>query len=176
MLTMEAEVTLAEVESVGYLPGVSDPNVPGANFYEDVPLEWLSVHRDHKREAGSARPRIVFLGDSITEGWCGSGKTGWDRSFAPYGASNFGKGGDKAQHLVWRLRDGLLAEAKPEVLVAMIGVNNLWYDADQFAIQAVADAVVRVGSHLRTTHPGAAILQLSVLPALADPDRGPPAR
>ncbi|MDB4662630.1 hypothetical protein OAE61_03250, partial [Verrucomicrobiales bacterium] len=38
---------------------------------------------------------LVFLGDSITQGWNGKGKAAWEKYWVPLGAANFGIGGDR---------------------------------------------------------------------------------
>src|SRR5438876_5979940 len=44
---------------------------------------------------------VLFLGDSITNGW--EGQKGWKSHFAPLKAANFGIGGDQTGHALWRL-------------------------------------------------------------------------
>lgn len=68
--------------------------------------------------------RIVFLGDSITQGWEGPGKAAWDKHFAPLGAVNWGYSGDRTEHLIWRLQNGDISRLNPEVAVLLIGTNN----------------------------------------------------
>lgn len=67
---------------------------------------------------------VVFMGDSITHGWEGSGKTVWAESFAPYKTLNLGYGGDRTEHVLWRLENGELDGYQPKLLFLMIGTNN----------------------------------------------------
>ncbi len=68
---------------------------------------------------------LLFLGDSITDGWRnGGGKKVWDEAFAPLKAANFGIGGDRTQHVLWRIENGELEGIKPKLAVLMIGTNN----------------------------------------------------
>lgn len=67
---------------------------------------------------------LLFMGDSITDGWRGGGKTVWDKYFAPLKAANFGIGGDRTEHVIWRLRHGELEGIQPKLVVLMIGTNN----------------------------------------------------
>jgi lysophospholipase L1-like esterase len=67
---------------------------------------------------------IVFIGDSITQGWEGAGKAVWEKSYAPRKCLNFGVGGDRTQHVLWRFEHGQLDGLKPKVAVVMIGTNN----------------------------------------------------
>jgi len=47
---------------------------------------------------------VVFLGDSITEGWADAGRSVWKKCSAPLNAANFGIGGDRTEHVIWSLR------------------------------------------------------------------------
>jgi lysophospholipase L1-like esterase len=67
---------------------------------------------------------LLFLGDSITDGWAKGGKAIWDTRYAPLKAANFGIGGDKTEHVLWRLKNGNLTGIQPKVVVLMIGTNN----------------------------------------------------
>ena len=57
---------------------------------------------------------LVFLGDSITAGWKGRGKEVWAKHWAPLKAANFGIGGDRTEHILWRLQNGNYDGLKPE--------------------------------------------------------------
>lgn len=67
---------------------------------------------------------LVFMGDSITHGWEGGGKKIWDESFGAYKALNLGYGGDRTEHVLWRLDHGEMDGYTPKLLVLMIGTNN----------------------------------------------------
>jgi lysophospholipase L1-like esterase len=67
------------------------------------------------------RDAVVFVGDSITEGW----KT-LDADFADLGVkvANRGIGGDTTPNLVYRLQEDVLS-LRPRALVFLIGTNDL---------------------------------------------------
>jgi lysophospholipase L1-like esterase len=67
---------------------------------------------------------IVFIGDSITQGWEGAGKNVWQKFYGNRKCLNFGVGGDRTQHVLWRFEQGQLDGLKPKVAVLMIGTNN----------------------------------------------------
>ena len=49
---------------------------------------------------------VIFLGDSITQGWEGkAAKKVWDEAFGPYKAVNLGISGDQTGHVLWRIAD-----------------------------------------------------------------------
>ncbi|GAB5405778.1 MAG: sulfatase-like hydrolase/transferase [Aureliella sp.] len=79
---------------------------------------------------------LAFIGDSITQGWEGRGKKVWDEFYGPRGTINLGIGGDRTEHVIWRLTHGNLGSIKPKVAVLMIGTNNTGHfdqDPDQVA-------------------------------------------
>src|SRR5262245_44285327 len=81
-------------------------------------------HQSYVETARKGEHDVVFTGDSITFGWGRAGKEVWEKSFEPLKAVNFGIGGNRTQHVLWRLQNGEL-EGKPKVVVMMIGTNNL---------------------------------------------------
>src|SRR5581483_6840664 len=62
---------------------------------------WVSRHEKFVSVAKAGGVDVVFLGDSITQGWEGAGKDVWKEKFAPLKAANFGIGGDRTQHVLW---------------------------------------------------------------------------
>ena len=67
---------------------------------------------------------LLLIGDSITQGWEGAGKDAWAKHYTPRKAVNLGIGGDRTQHVLWRLQNGNIANIKPKLAVLMIGTNN----------------------------------------------------
>jgi lysophospholipase L1-like esterase len=110
---------------------------------------------------------VLFLGDSITQGWEGAGKEAWKKNFEPLKAANFGIGGDQTQHVLWRITEGKELEGiKPKVAVLMIGTNNTGgYDAEQ-----IADGITAIVAELRKQKPEMHVLLLGVFPRSEQPD------
>src|SRR5262245_2697143 len=66
---------------------------------------------------------LLFIGDSITEGWAGQGKKVWEKYYANRKAMNAGVGGDRTQHVLWRMDNGNVDGIHPKLTVIMIGTN-----------------------------------------------------
>ncbi len=79
----------------------------------------LQTAKDHPGKCD-----IVFIGDSITQGWEGSGKKVWQKYYGHRKCLNFGVSGDRTQHVLWRFEHGQLDGVEPKVAVLMIGTNN----------------------------------------------------
>lgn len=115
---------------------------------------------------------VVFLGDSITQGWEGKGKAMWEQHFAPMKAANFGIGGDRTEHVLWRLANGNFDGLKPKLVVLMIGTNNTGHqgrDGYVCTAQQTADGVKEILAVLEQKCPEAKVLLLGIFP------RGPDA-
>jgi len=109
---------------------------------------------------------VLFLGDSITAGWKGTGaKEIFAANFDKYHAANFGIGGDRTQHVIWRIENGELDNIKPKVTVLMIGTNNLSTDAPD----KIADGVEKIVKEIREKT-GSKVLLLAIFPRGEKPD------
>jgi lysophospholipase L1-like esterase len=85
---------------------------------------WIKRHESFNEVSKQGEAQLVFLGDSITQGWEGNGKEAWAKTWAPLKAANFGIGGDRTEHVIWRLQNGNFDGLKPRLVVLMIGTNN----------------------------------------------------
>jgi len=84
---------------------------------------WLKRHERllNQTAAHKADIKIVFFGDSITEGWAGNGKEIWDKYYTPRHAYNYGIGGDRTEHLIWRIENKEFDGVMAKVVVLKIG-------------------------------------------------------
>jgi beta-glucosidase len=120
---------------------------------------WLELHRSFLKQAQEGNIDLLFLGDSITQGWGGAKKT-WDRFYTPRKAANFGIGGDRTQHVLWRIENGELKGIEPRVTVLMIGTNN----AGGNTPDEIAQGITAIIGELRQKLPKTKILLLAVFP------------
>jgi lysophospholipase L1-like esterase len=113
---------------------------------------------------------LLFVGDSITDAWRNTGKAVWDKSFGTMKAENFGIGGDRTEHVLWRMQNGELEGYKAKLVVLMIGTNNLQRDTNE----QIADGVALILKEIRQRQPQAKVLLLGMFPRnarAADPYR-----
>jgi lysophospholipase L1-like esterase len=103
---------------------------------------------------------IVFLGDSITQRWEREGQATWAKYYGDRKCLNFGVGGDRTQHVLWRIANGQLEGVRPKVAVLMIGTNNS-KDDDPSDILAGVRTIVQ---ELRTRLPDTKVLVLGIFP------------
>ena len=110
--------------------------------------------------ASGGETGIIFLGDSITQGWSWIGDT-WARTWAPRKSLNYGIGGDQTGHLLLRLQSGLLDGLQPSAVVQLIGVNNCWGRPDPLEVVGGIDACLAA---IRVVQPRVRVLSVGILP------------
>ena len=105
---------------------------------------------------------IVFLGDSITQGWEDSGRQVWNRYYGHRKAVNLGFSGDETQHVLWRLENGNIETISPKVVVLLIGTNNC--NTFNMSAESITAGITAVVNKIRSKLPVTRILLLAVFP------------
>ena len=131
-------------------------------------------HESFNEISKKGEAQLVFLGDSITHGWEGKGKEVWAKYWAPLNAANFGIGGDRTEHVLWRMEHGNFDGLKPKEIVLMIGTNNTGHQGRpqkeldgatyQCTAQQTAEGIKTIVAKLKEKCPGAKILVLAIFP------------
>lgn len=165
---------LGELDTLARGPSPVFTHEPGTVHPTPRPAAWwrerVPAHLAQARRGGV---RVAMIGDSITEGWAGRGEEAWAEFWSPRGAINLGASGDRTQHVLWRLDNGLLDALAAEnndvrCVVLMIGTNNSnGRDATAAEIGYGVEAIVR---RLRAGLPRARVLLLSIFPRGAAPN------
>ena len=130
---------------------------------------WVKRHEGFVEEAKKGGVDLVFIGDSITDGWRGGGKDVWAKYYAPRHALNLGIGGDRTQHVLWRLQNGELDGIKPKLAVIMIGTNNS--NGMDNTAEEIADGIKAIISTLKEKTPDTKILLLAIFPRGEKPNQ-----
>ena len=131
------------------------------------PTNWVARHEGFLAEAKEGKFDLVFIGDSITDGWRKGGLQVWNKFYAPRHALNLGIGGDRTQHVLWRIEQGELDGLKPKAAVLMIGTNNTGKEKDgspRNSTAEVIEGVTAVVKAIRTKLPQSKLLLLAVFP------------
>jgi lysophospholipase L1-like esterase len=122
---------------------------------------WGPRHEAVSKELVSSDVQLLFIGDSITHGWEGGGKEIWDQYYAPRKAVNMGFGGDRTQHVLWRLDDTQFG-CSPKLAILMIGTNNS--NGTDNTAEEIADGIIAICQRLRERLPRTKILMLAIFP------------
>lgn len=123
---------------------------------------WVKRHEQVNERVKQGGVDLVFLGDSITQGWESVGQEVWQRYHSHRNALNLGFGGDQTRHVLWRLDHGNIDGISPKVVVLMIGTNNT-NGADDTAEQ-IAAGIEAVVKRLRSKLPDTKVLLLAIFP------------
>jgi lysophospholipase L1-like esterase len=123
---------------------------------------FLDAHESFLKRARERPIGLLFIGDSITAGWNSVGKEVWAKYYQAHNPANFGIGGDRTQHVLWRIENGELDGISPKVVVLLIGVNN-------GGKPAVFPGIKKIVEEIRVRLPASKILLLGVFPHGNDP-------
>lgn len=133
-------------------------------------LDWWLPRHLQKLEQTKAHPdaQLIFIGDSITQGWERDGFNVWNHNYAQYHALAFGFGGDRTENILWRLQQGEVDGLHPKVAVLMFGTNNT--GARHEDPQLTAKGIARDIAELQQRLPNTKILLLAIFPRDEKPD------
>lgn len=132
---------------------------------------WFSRHAEKVAEIEAANDpkkdkqiELLMIGDSITHNFDkgGPGEAVWDKHFKPLNALNLGFGGDRTNHVLWRLEHLPVMKSAPKAVSLMIGTNNICWGSDK--PKQAAEGVQAIVRKLNKMYPKAKILVLGVFP------------
>ncbi len=144
------------------LTGVGRAEDKAPDTVTPVPREgnWMTRHQSFNDRVKQGNVDLLLIGDSITQGWEGAGKDVWAKYYGKRNAVNLGIGGDRTQHVLWRLDHGNVDGIAPKLAVLMIGTNNSGGNTAE-EIGAGIEAIVK---KLREKLPQTKVLILAVFP------------
>jgi beta-glucosidase len=132
---------------------------------------WIARHSEHMAAIEAANDpkkdqkiELLMVGDSITHNFDkgGPGEKVWKKHFAPLNALNLGFGGDRTNHVLWRLDHLPDLKTAPKAASLMIGTNNICWGSD--LPKEAADGVRAIAKRLNEMYPNMEILVLGVFP------------
>jgi len=132
---------------------------------------WFTRHAEKIAEIEAANDpkqnksiELLMVGDSITNNFDtgGPGEPIWKQHFEPLNALNLGFGGDRTNHVLWRLDHLPPLKTPPKAASLMIGTNNICWGSDK--PKQAADGVQAIAAKLNKMYPRMKILVLGVFP------------
>lgn len=162
-------------------PGMERTTEPEPCFPVTRPVDpanrWDQLREDlnELRKNGGGDFDLVLLGDSITDNWGWMARSAMDGLSDKYGGVvNLGIGGDRTEHLLWRLENGCLDGYKAKFFFLLIGTNNSFQKNPCDKPEDVAAAIRRILDDIAEKHPESKVLLMSILPyeKLNDEPRG----
>jgi lysophospholipase L1-like esterase len=126
---------------------------------------WTARHYQLCAMAGTNEIDLLFVGDSVTAGWDGSGKGVWDKQVQRYHPANFGISGEGTQDVLWRITHRELDGLDPKVVVVLLGSNDINWPSAQ-----IAGGVAEVVRKIRARLPHSRVFLMGILPRGEQPN------
>jgi acyl-CoA thioesterase I len=129
---------------------------------------YLAKYREADRELGpssAGEARVVFMGDSITEGWgqnWAGTSPGRGEFFPGKPYVNRGISGQTTPQMLVRFRQDVV-DLKPKVVVVLAGTNDIAENTGKTGLQAIANNIASMSDLARAN--GIRVVLCSVLPA-----------
>jgi len=123
---------------------------------------WTTQHEHTLARIRQGEVNLLFIGDSITQGWADEGRQIWDAHYGHRHAVNLGVSADRTEHVLWRLDNGEIEGIAPKLAVVMIGTNNTSQRHDP--PEETAAGIQAILTTLHTRLPGTKVLLLGVFP------------
>jgi lysophospholipase L1-like esterase len=131
------------------------------------PYNWKERHEQVLKLNKEKAPEIVLIGNSITHYWGGEptahivrGQDSWDELFKGKVVRNMGFGWDRIENALWRIYHGELDGYQAQIVVLLMGTNNLDKNSDDEIIDGINELVRAV----RYRQPKAEIYVTGILP------------
>ena len=177
------EVAIANVQLLINIPAntplLACPDHKTVSVTPDMLNEWWSIdwwlprHEQKLKDKqaildNKGKVDLVFIGDSITQGWEGEGADVWQKYYAKRHAFALGFGGDRTENVLWRLQHGAVEGLNPKLVVLMIGTNNTGHRHENPATTAAG--IKKLLAELQQRLPNSKLLLLGIFPRDAQPD------
>jgi lysophospholipase L1-like esterase len=131
--------------------------------------DWMARHERNIRLIQKVQPDLVFIGDSITQellakgGYFGDVNAVWKQYFVCRRAFNLGAFGDTTANVLWRLENGEIDGIDPELVVVLIGTNDIG-PVHHLSPEQTAEGIKEIASLVHAKLPAAKILIVGLLP------------
>ena len=181
-------MTMKAILLVGFIAAVSVPSVEGAEAkaveanpnHAAVPVPridgWWFIRQGEKidlmaKANGAEKAKkpedeidLLMVGDSITHNFENEkvGLKVWQKYFVPLKAINLGFGGDRTQHVLWRLDHLPILKKAPKAAVVMIGTNNMGWGSD--TPEQTSGGILAIVVKLKELYPDMDVLVLGIFP------------
>ncbi len=154
----------AEVTDVSLYPtntAVLPGKGPGTSW-KGLPAIWAQRQAEFAKTAAQDHDGVVFLGDSITQGW-----NSLAQDFPNFKTVNRGISGDTTRGVLYRL-DADVLSLDPKAVVLLIGTNDLSNKADP---SDIADNIKTILKRIRKQYPKIPVIICEVMPSSEKKER-----
>ncbi|MEL7426480.1 MAG: SGNH/GDSL hydrolase family protein [Bacteroidota bacterium] len=139
--------------------------MPTDSFTQDWPnLQRFQAANDALGNPTEDETRVVFMGNSITEGWLQDSLTLFDNP----AYINRGIGGQTTPQMLIRFRQDVI-DLQPKAVVILAGINDIAGNTGPSSLEMITDNIFSMAELAETN--GIQVILCSVLPALHFPWR-----
>ena len=119
---------------------------------------WYESHDKFVSMAERSKSEVLLTGDSIAKGLSLYPRI-WNKYFKPIGTLNFGFGGDRTQHVLWRVENGEIPHYCKYAIIHC-GTNNI----DRDRPRDIADGVLSIGLTIQEALPNVKVIITGLFP------------
>lgn len=144
----------------------NEEGLPGAGAlrrYEGYVKRWPELRARWATQVEADQAAVVFLGDSITQGW----GVDFKGCFDGIRLANRGIGGDTTRGMLIRLQEDVLA-LNPSAIVLLMGTNDLEVGIEP---QVIADNFKLILASIKKHNPEVPVVLCNVFPSSAEMKR-----
>jgi lysophospholipase L1-like esterase len=156
----------APAEHYALPPVAAEASLPGEGAlrrYDGYVQRWNSIRPQWAKDIAKDQGSVVFLGDSITQGW----GTDFRKAFEGLKLANRGIGGDTTRGMLLRLQEDVLS-LHPKAVVLLMGTNDI-------EVEVPADAIGRnfqkIVAALKAYDPKMPVIVCRIFPSSATKKR-----
>lgn len=179
----KGNVSIANIELLSKIPADTSlhscPDYKTQSITPDMLNEWWSIEwwlPRHQQKLADAKAilekggkiDLLFVGDSITQGWEKEGAEVWKKYYEPRNAFAIGFSGDRTENVLWRLEHDAVRDMNPKLAVLMIGTNNAGHRREN--PRTTAAGIKKILDELQQRLPNTKILLLAIFPRDEKPD------
>jgi lysophospholipase L1-like esterase len=121
----------------------------------DFPQTWAQRHAGWARRGDKDKGAVIFLGDSVIQGWHSLAN-----AFPSIKVANRGIGGDTTRGVLYRLKADVL-DLNPKAVVLLIGTNDIGLGGNP---EDAADNIKAILLAIRNSNPNMPIIVCKVMP------------
>ena len=144
----------------------AEASLPGEGAlrrYDGYVKRWNTIRPQWADDVAKDQGAIVFLGDSITQGW----GVDFKKSFDGLKLANRGIGGDTTRGMLLRLQEDVLA-LHPKAVVLLMGTNDIEVEAP---VDAIGRNFQKIVAALKAHDPKMPVVVCRVFPSSATKKR-----
>jgi lysophospholipase L1-like esterase len=131
--------------------------------YDAYVNRWQAARSQWSRQVEQDQKAVVFLGDSITQGW----GTDFKNCFPGMKLANRGIGGDTTRGMLIRLEEDVL-DLNPSAIVLLMGTNDIEVGIEP---EAIARNVQKILAAIQAKSPSVPIVLCRIFPSSAEKSR-----